>query len=44
MLKDNGQLLTDEFLDELVKQINEQYGFQTNEEEKESNGTENIKD
>jgi hypothetical protein len=36
LLKENGPLLTDEFLDELVKEINEQYGFPTDKEKEEA--------
>ncbi|MEH7123711.1 bacitracin ABC transporter ATP-binding protein [Bacillus sp. JJ1532] len=32
MFKDNSPFLSDEFLDELAKEINQQYGGQTNEQ------------
>ncbi|WP_449619559.1 bacitracin ABC transporter ATP-binding protein [Robertmurraya sp. Marseille-Q9965] len=32
MLKENDPLLSDEFLDELAKEINEQYGWEKPEE------------
>jgi hypothetical protein len=35
--EENDPLLTDEFLDELVKQINEQNGFPTDKENEEIN-------
>jgi hypothetical protein len=39
MLKENRPLLTDEFLDELAKEINQLYGEQTNEENDEPQNT-----
>jgi hypothetical protein len=36
MFKENKPFLSDEFLDELVKEINQQYGDHTNEQNVES--------
>ncbi|MEK4228521.1 bacitracin ABC transporter ATP-binding protein [Solibacillus sp. FSL H8-0538] len=35
MFKENSPFLSDEFLDELAKEINQQYGDNTNEQNKE---------
>lgn len=35
MSKENIPILTDEFLDELAKEINQQYGWHTNEQNSE---------